>query len=84
MKSLMENQTKTASIVILANKADLVQERRVSEGEGKALADKWSVPFFETSGKDGKNVQESFQCLSEMLLKKLEASPPIEKDDQNK
>lgn len=36
--------------VLVGNKCDLVNERKVTFNEGKAFADKWGVPFVESSG----------------------------------
>lgn len=38
--------------------------------KGKALAEKYKVPFLEASSFDGTNVDPAFQQLSEMILAK--------------
>jgi Ras-related protein Rab-8A len=51
--------------IIVANKCDLPpSERIVSQEEGQALAEKYKVPFRETSAKDGTNVDEVFVTLA--------------------
>ena len=47
--------------IILANKVDLAEERKISHEEGKAFADKLNIPYFETSAKTGKGLQEAFE-----------------------
>jgi len=50
-------------LVLCGNKSDLVDEREVSEQEGRDLATKWAVPFFETSAKNHINIDEAFEAL---------------------
>jgi len=47
-------------IVLVGNKADLEDQRVISESEGRALANSWRVPFFETSAFNRQNVDECF------------------------
>ncbi|KAJ6250093.1 ras-like protein rasb [Anaeramoeba flamelloides] len=47
-------------IIIVGNKSDLENERRISKGEGQDLAKTFGCPFFETSAKFRINVDESF------------------------
>jgi GTPase KRas len=47
-------------IVLVGNKADLENQRVISEAEGRAVANKWGVPFFETSGIQSVPVFQSF------------------------
>ncbi|KAJ3442452.1 ras-like protein rasb [Anaeramoeba flamelloides] len=47
-------------IIIVGNKSDLENERRISKGEGQDLAKTFGCPFFETSAKFRTNVDESF------------------------
>ncbi|KAJ3434731.1 ras gtpase-related [Anaeramoeba flamelloides] len=50
-------------IVLVGNKADLEGDRKVQIEDGKQLSEKYQCPFFETSAKTGKNVEESFFSL---------------------
>jgi len=47
-------------IMIIGNKLDLEDKRRVSSKEGKELADKFGAFFWETSAKTGHNVDAAF------------------------
>lgn len=52
---------KHVAIVLVGNKCDLPAERRaVSTDDGKRLAERFNVPFFETSAKTGVNVDAAF------------------------
>jgi len=56
-------QTKEVPMILVGSKGDLEQDREVTKDEGKALADKFSCPFFETSAKTRVNVDEVFEEL---------------------
>lgn len=45
-------------LILVGSKADLESDREVSKEDGKALADKFGCPFFETSAKTRVNVDE--------------------------
>eukprot|EP01118_Nematostelium_gracile_P007650 TRINITY_DN2496_c0_g1_i4.p1 TRINITY_DN2496_c0_g1~~TRINITY_DN2496_c0_g1_i4.p1 ORF type:complete len:528 (-),score=115.84 TRINITY_DN2496_c0_g1_i4:20-1525(-) len=47
-------------IVLVGNKADLLDERQVLTEEGVQLAKDWNVPFYEISAKSRVGVEESF------------------------
>jgi len=48
-------------MVLIGNKSDLVRERQVTPAEGEALAlELGGIPFFETSARLRKNVEEAF------------------------
>ena len=46
------------------------EERKVSIEEGQGKADEFKIPFFETSCKDGININEVFEKLIEDILNK--------------
>ncbi|XP_072035032.1 LOW QUALITY PROTEIN: ras-related protein Rap-2a-like [Amphiura filiformis] len=55
-------------IVLVGNKADLEKERQVPSSEGMILAERWNVPFYETSAKSTQNVNEVFaECVVEIM-----------------
>jgi GTPase KRas protein len=59
-------RTKNASqvpMVLVGNKCDLEGDRVVSAAEAKAFADKFSMPFFETSAKKKINHEECFYAV---------------------
>ncbi|CAL5095817.1 unnamed protein product [Urochloa decumbens] len=58
--------------VLLGNKVDVDggNSRVVSEKKAKAwCASKGNIPYFETSAKDGTNVEDAFQCIVKNALK---------------
>ena len=53
----------TLPLVIVGNKIDLAEQREVPYEQGKALADKYNLPYFETSALKGTGVKEAFDAL---------------------
>lgn len=48
-------------MVLVGNKCDLIQERSIKHEMGAARATEYGCPFFETSARDNKNIQEGFR-----------------------
>ena len=68
-----KNQSpKTIFMVLVGNKCYLKDKRQVSEEEGKDLAEKNDMMFFETSAKDGINVEEIFVNSADQISKKID------------
>lgn len=44
--------------LLVGNKADLTERRKVSEDEAKSRANQWGVPYVETSAKTRANVDK--------------------------
>jgi GTPase KRas len=59
-------------IVLIGNKCDLEESREITSSKGMELANKYGIPFFETSAKVGINVEESIFSLIEEIYKKKE------------
>lgn len=70
LNSINENsKQENIKIILIGNKADLVESRQVKEWELSEKADEKKLKHFETSAKDGQNIQEAFdyiikECLS--------------------
>ena len=63
---------KTIFIVLVGNKCDLEDKRQVTYEEGKELADKNELLFFESSAKDGINVDDIFVNSANEISKKID------------
>ena len=70
IKSLEENCKAGISRVLVGNKKDLQELRQVSYDEGKAVADKNGMLFFETSAKTGEFVDEVFVGITKEITAK--------------
>jgi len=79
----MKAETQDFPIVLVGNKKDLTAERQVSPEEGKQLADKYKVPFIETSAKTNENVAEGFHQLVREIIKFRQVHP-IKKNKEKK
>ena len=65
------NSPKTVLMALIGNKCDLEQYRNVSTEEGKELADKNEILFYESSAKDGTNIKEIFQKTGEKIYQNI-------------
>ena len=59
----------TTQIIILGNKCDLEDKREVSSQEGNEFADSNGLQFYETSAKDGTNIENVFKNSVEKIEK---------------
>ena len=81
--------TKDAFIgILVGNKCDL-ENREVSEEEGKILANALGLKYIETSAKTGQNIDQLFYILTEDILKMEQEKnnnnykPPLKIYDEN-
>ena len=68
--SIQEVKGTDFPMILLGNKIDKENERVVSKEEGKNLADKYKIEFFETSNKDGTNIDEAGLTIVNKILAK--------------
>jgi small GTP-binding protein len=66
MKSIQDNTTDPVSVIFVGNKCDM--ERRVPLEDAQALANEFGVEYYETSAKDGRNVESTFFRLAKLIL----------------
>jgi small GTP-binding protein len=55
-------------IILVGNKIDLVQERKVKEHEGRELASKYGALFIETSAKEYSTIYSAFFKLAQAVI----------------
>ena len=63
------NAPEKSKCVLVGNKCDLEGSRAVSTEEGKMYAEKNKIKFFETSAKDGTNINEVFEYIANEIYK---------------
>ena len=63
---------KSVHMVLVGNKTDLNERRVVTTDEGKELADKLGISFYETSAKTGENVEKVFEDSLNEISKQIE------------
>lgn len=73
LKKWMNELTSVAGeevkMLMVGNKTDLVEDRKVSLEEGKKLAEDLGLSYLETSAKTGDNVNRAFGSLAFLLVK---------------
>ena len=85
MESIFNSKPKNFPIVLIGNKLDLEDSRQVKREEGEKLAKSYEISFFETSNKDGTNVEECCLSLANKIVeqKEEEAKQNNEKNSNN-
>jgi small GTP-binding protein len=60
-----------AYIILVGNKADLVDDRTVSEGEAQEMGKRYNLEYLETSAKTGEHVPEAFIRLGNGIIRQV-------------
>ncbi len=63
---------KNIHMVLVGNKIDLNEQRKISKEEGKELADEFKMDFFEASAKTGENIEDIFLLICEFLSNNID------------
>ena len=58
-------------VILIGNKCDKEEERNIDKEEGQKLAEENGFPFFETSCKEGNNIEESVKLLVFDIIEKI-------------
>ena len=71
IKQIQINEAHDLCKILIANKCDCKDEdRKVTYEEGSKLAQDCGLEFFEVSAKNGNNIDNCFNCLTEKVIKK--------------
>ena len=62
--------------ILIGNKCDIEDQRRVPTAKGKELADELGIPFFETSAKANVNVETAFFSIAREIKAAADAADP--------
>ena len=88
VKELREKSDKDVYMILVGNKIDLEEKRKVSKEEGKKLADKLKIGFFEVSAKNGTGIEDLFKNLIDHVYEKhnreFKSMASIEIEDDEK
>ena len=83
--NLIKKNVSNKVIMLVANKLDLAQEKRiVTEEEGEDIGKKNDMLFFEGSGASGENVNKIFTKMAEEVYTKLIDERSEKGDYENK
>ena len=64
VKQIKDLVSSRVNVVLIGNKIDLVNQREVKTEEGEQLGKEFNYQFFETTAKDGININEAFEAGS--------------------
>ena len=72
------------NVVLIGNKSDLVDKREVTKEEIEKFIKDNNISYFETSAKDGKNIDECFTFIAQKLMDQSANKQNNEKNDNIK
>ncbi|XP_078576326.1 ras-related protein Rab-27A-like isoform X2 [Branchiostoma floridae x Branchiostoma japonicum] len=59
-------------VVLCGNKADLEDQRVISEEKAREVAEKYGMPYFETSAATGMNISKAVEGLLDLVMVRME------------
>ena len=62
-------------ILLVGNKQDLADERKVTQDEASQLAQSWGIDYIETSAKTNFNCKEAFERLAQKIVQSKNPVP---------
>ena len=68
IENYYKNEPEQKNIILIGNKKDLEVERQVTQEEAETFAETNNMIYFETSAKDGENIDYVFNYAAEKLL----------------
>ena len=80
-EEIRKSAEKEISVILVGNKCDLENERKVSIELGQSKAKNLNCPFFETSALNNTNIVTAFQSISENIYNRCKNEKNLEDDD---
>ena len=66
------NSPKSVFMILVGNKSDLNENRQVTTEEGEEFANRYGIRFFETSAKDGVNIEQIFNESIQFISNRID------------
>ena len=77
------NPNSEKNVVLIGNKSDLKENREISDEEINKFAINNNIKYFETSAKNGNNIEECFYYIAEKLMKDMKEKGEDSNDKNN-
>lgn len=80
VSQIKESLGDEACVVLVGNKIDLENERKIATGVGQNLANEYKMNFFETSAKNNLNIENVYEAIVKEMNDKFKNKIEINKD----
>ena len=71
MNKIKENTAKHVNKILIANKCDLEEKRKITRARGESLAADLEIPYVEMSALSSSNIDEAFTILARDILNRV-------------
>ena len=78
-----KNASKNVYKILVGNKCDMENDRKVTVEQGKDFAAQYGMKFFETSAKESTNVSDAFIAMTREIIKNANNKKTPAKKDNN-
>lgn len=68
LKNKIHAYCENPDVVLVGNKSDMDRARVVTETQARSFAERYNLPYVETSVRTGQNVKKSFDVLLELVM----------------
>ena len=68
---IKENANKNVDRILIANKCDLEEKRKITKERGETLAENLGIPYVEMSALASSNIDEAFNILAKDILNRV-------------
>ncbi|CAD8108723.1 unnamed protein product [Paramecium primaurelia] len=83
MNQIKQHASDNIIKVLIGNKTDL-PDRCITYEQAMKMAQKYNIPYFETSAKEGTNINDTFQQIAKQIKEQIEKLPQQSNNTFNK